>query len=177
MKYTAPAKRPSPDKVKVGFQFSYTREEDDDHPGTSAHVDRKVFATIKIVDSGFTVSGQDGPTKYSGTICSLEEPFVVKVTHPLYSTWARFAPANPTSGTGQYEGSAGGGVIKFQGNGPYTVEGLDTEAPYILWSLTSSAKIPVISTTGAGAAHLKLEPLDSAECESPPTPPSIIREL
>ena len=170
MQYTAPEKKPSPDTVRVGFPYHYSRGEDEDHPGSTADVDRNVFATIKIVDSGWKASGQDGPTKYSGTICSLEEPFVLTVDHPLYTTGVSFTPTSRVAGNAKYQGSAGGGIIKFKGSGPYTVEGMETDSPYLLWSVTSTAKIPVISTTGSGAAHIKLEPLDTPECNPPPPP-------
>jgi hypothetical protein len=49
-------------------------------------------------------------------------------------------------------------------SGSYTVEGIDTDKPRIVWHMSGTATIPQISTSGGGDAHIDLTPLETEGC-------------
>jgi len=121
-----------------------------------------VFNLTDWKTRGYRATGQDGPVAYSGVICSLEEPFSVTGTHPLFVLPFKFVPSSATAGTASY--SASGSGITSGGGGPYTIEGADTDTPRILWKSQSTASIPAVTTSGGGTATINLVPLDTDEC-------------
>lgn len=118
-------------------------------------------AREKFCRRGYTASGQDGPVVYSGKICDLERPFSITGTHPIFTFPFEFQPSSPTAGTASYKTSSSG--ISAQGNGTYTIVGLDTDTPRILWQSQSTATIPIITTSGGGTATINLTPLKNGE--------------
>lgn len=112
---------------------------------------------------GYRASGADGPVVYSGTICSLEKPFSVTGTHPLFVLPFKFVPSSPTAGTMSYTASGSG--VASTGGGPYTVEGADTSTPRIVVKSQSSASNRVTTTAGGGTATITLVPLETDECK------------
>jgi hypothetical protein len=120
----------------------------------------------KLLDKNcepYKASGQDGPTSYSGTICSLDKEFTV-VGHngPLELTF-KFTPSGDgRAGTGTLGGSVS--LAAWTGNGPYTIEGFDSEKPKIVWvtQQTVSGKI-----SGSGTFHIDLVPLGKGETCKP----------
>src|SRR5206468_2187686 len=126
--YTAPSTKPNPSVVHV--LYSYELEQWDETriekmTGTLA-------ATITILEPGYKVSGSDGPTTYSGTVCRLDKEFTVFGHNgPLELTF-KFKPSGDgRAGTGSLGGSVS--VATWIGAGPYTIEGFDSENPKIVW--------------------------------------------
>jgi len=111
---------------------------------------------------GYKASGQNGSVVYSGTICSLERPFDVTGTHPLYVLPFKFTPTSINGGTARYQASGSG--VTSAGGGPYTIEGIDTPTPRIVWQTQSTASIAVATDSGGGTATINLTPLDDATC-------------
>ena len=111
---------------------------------------------------GYRASGQDGPVVYSGVICSLEKPFEITGTHPLYLYPFKFVPSSATAGTASYR--VKWKLMSAEGSGSYTVEGADSDTPRIVWQSKSTATIPVIQLSGSGPMTFNLVPLETDEC-------------
>jgi len=149
VKYTAPATKPSPNVATVSVPY--------DTAG------RGMLVAHVIIDAGFKASGGDGPISYSGTVCSLEEPFKVIGTHPLITYPIEFVPNGPTTGTFSYHVASG--YLVMSGSGTYVVEGADTDHPEIVCKEASEAHGPYVGSSGSGMAHIKLLPLETNECD------------
>ena len=113
-------------------------------------------------------TGQDGPTVYSGVICSLAKPFKVTGNHPLVPLPLKFVPSSPTAGTMSY--SARWKMMTMTGRATYTVEGVDTATPRIAFVPVSTLCAPIACSGGAGPASIQLVPLETDECNHPPRP-------
>ena len=179
--YTAPGKKPSPNIATVvfyqdNFLIRVERPCTNADWGIRGKNDQKIFipkkcykvvpgpesvqSVITIIGRGYRASGSDGPTSYSGTVCSLDKEFTV-IGHngPLDLTF-KFTPSGDgRAGTGTLGGSVS--VATWIGDGPYTIEGFDSEKPKIVWvtDQTVSGKI-----SGRGTFHIDLVPLDTDEC-------------
>ena len=130
--------------------------------GAQMKVLRDIIASLRC---GYRATGQDGPVVYSGVICSLEEPFTVTGTHPLFTFPFKFVPSSPTAGMMTY-GTSGSG-ISAAGGGPYVIEGADTDRPRIVVNSQSTASSRAATTSGGGTATIKLVPLDKpGECQA-----------
>jgi hypothetical protein len=120
------------------------------------------LGTLKKRCKKYRATGQDGPVVYSGVICSLDKPFSVTGTHPLFVFSFTFVPSSATAGTASYSTSGSG--ISTAGSGSYTIEGADTDKHRILWRAQSTARIQAVETSGGGTATINLVPLDTDEC-------------
>lgn len=167
MIYNAPSKKPSPNVVKVVVSrdgFPVKTPCGPPSPPDCILINREkrsVEALITIVDRGYRVSGQDGPVTYSGVVCDLERPFSITGTHPLFEMTYNFVPSGPAAGTASY--SVRWGSMSATQSGPYTVEGADTDTPQIVWRVSGTARIPQVTTSGGGDAHIILTPLAANE--------------
>ena len=156
--YTAPSKRPIPNLVGVecGVMFNYRTKSPRINDRQSFYV-YHVFvegAEITIVDRGYRATGSDGPTTYSGTICSLDKEFTV-ISHngPLDLTF-KFTPSGDgRAGTGTLGGSVS--VATWTGNGPYTIEGFGSDQPQIVWVTHQTVSGQI---SGSGTFHIDLVP-------------------
>jgi len=165
MVYTAPARKPTPNVATV--VYSHLEEEecpDYDHSKGECYiwVPQTYKSEITILDRGYRATGSDGPVVYSGVICSLEKPFTVTGTHPIFIFPFKFEPSSATAGTASYKTGSSG--ISASGSGSYTIVGLDTDTPRILLQSHSTATNPVITTSGGGTATINLAPLKTDEC-------------
>lgn len=120
----------------------------------------EIAKVLKKNCKGYSASGSDGPTSYSGTICSLDKEFTV-VGHngPLELTF-KFTPSGDgRTGTGTLGGAYS--VANWTGGGPYTIEGFGSDKPKIVWvtQQTVSGKI-----SGSGTFHIDLVPAGPGEC-------------
>lgn len=160
VKYTAPSKKPTPNVAWVMLTVDFEVWESE--TGAVTKVSRSFASKITIIDYGWRATGQDGPTSYSGVICSLNEPFTVIGTNgPLIYT-DRFTPNGTLAGTATLSGQLSG--VKWAGNGPYVVEGHNTDKPRIVWQVTTTACGGGLCGDGAAPAHIDLVPLDTDEC-------------
>jgi hypothetical protein len=123
-------------------------------------------AEITIVDQGYRATGSDGPTSYSGTVCSLDKEFTV-IGHngPLTYTDTFTPSGDGRTGTGSLFGEYA--RVTWTGSGPYKVEGFDIYKARIVWEVTTTASIPQMSGSGTGTAHIDLVPLETDECNKP----------
>ena len=131
--------------------------------GEYTNVSKTFAAKITILDRGYKASGQDPPTFYSGTVCSLDKPFTVMGHNGPLTYTLKFTP----SGDGQSgAGTLAGGYasVSWSGNGPYKVEGFDGNKPRILFDVTTTATHR-ISGSGTGTMHIDLTPLETNECQ------------
>lgn len=148
--YTAPPTKPNPNLATVSIPYSF---------GDYAAVARGMFtAHITIVDRGYRASGSDGPTTYSGTVCSLDKEFTV-IGHngPGYFS-LKFTP----SGDGRAgTGTLGSSPDLWIGGGSYTIDGFDSEKPRIVFVTQYSFNG---KSGGAGTWHIDLMPLEGNEC-------------
>jgi hypothetical protein len=133
--------------------------------GETGAVEKTFAARITIVDRGYRVTGHDGSTSYSGVICSLDQPFAVMAGNTLVAYPLDFVPSSGTAGDVKWDTTWG--VLRLNGEGTYTIEGLDTEKPRIIVQPKSTLTGPPRSATGSGTAHIELLPLpiDSNDCE------------
>jgi len=153
--YTAPAKRPSPNIVHVLYSYEFEQWDEtriEKMTGTLA-------AVITIVDRGYRATGSDGPTSYSGTVCSLDKSFTVFGHNGGLTYTDQFTPS---SGLATLSGQYGGAT--WAGSGPYKVEGIDTDKPQIVWRVSTTVNG---LAGGTGVAHIDLVPLDTDECNKP----------
>jgi hypothetical protein len=81
--------------------------------------------------SGYRATGSFGEGTFSGTVTSLEKPFVLTITAPGAETQLTFTPSGPEAGTFKIAGHAQGGAV-FSGNGTYTVKDADTTSPTLI---------------------------------------------
>lgn len=155
--YYTPARKPSPNVAVVHADFDV--EKWDENKLDTMHV--TLFTTITIVDRGYKVSGTSHDTVYSGVVCDLEKPFTVNATG-LASFAVKFVPLGPTSGTASYSSNYGG-MVAETGKGTYTVGGVETEKPTIIWTLGGTATVAGRSTSASGTVNLDLTPLGPNE--------------
>jgi hypothetical protein len=158
--YTAPSKRPDPNVVKVTCGGRFIPD------GRSAD---EVFAQvgvteITILDHGYRASGQTADTKYSGVVCSLEQPFTVTGVNPVMTFPFQFTPSSATTGTVSFGATIPNLVAS--GGGTYTVEGADSSSPRIIMTMGSKGVTPKGTRSGGGTVQIELIPLDSNECGS-----------
>jgi hypothetical protein len=111
----------------------------------------------------YAASGSDAPTVYSGVVCSLEKPFTVKGFNGAFETTNEFTPASALHGTAHLTGGWLG--MTWIGDGPYTVEGIDTDKPRIVWPVSTCVSV---GSCGSGTAHIDLRPSSQDACAAPP---------
>ena len=167
--YTAPAKKPTDNIVYVDLTIDFELRE----PATGRiYNEQRTFRTkITIIDWGYRATGQSHDAVYEGVICDLEKPFTVNVTG-LADFAVKFVPSSsPTSGTASYTSSyvPGGAKATEVGGGSYTVEGIDTDKPRIVWNVRATATVSVmgrsVSVPGkSDIVYINLTPLESDEC-------------
>jgi hypothetical protein len=152
--YTAPPKKPSPNLATVSYPYFLSGTEGGHRGMFTAH--------ITIIDRGYRASGHDGTTSYHGVVCSLEQPFTIMGDNTLVPYPIKFFPTSGTGGTLSY--LATWKVLVMSGVGTYTVEGADTDNPWILAQTKSTLTGMGRSSSGGGPAHIDLTPLDTNEC-------------
>lgn len=135
--YTAPGKKPSPNIATVVFydpdfmvrvERPCTKSDNNiglykkNSTGIWIHkcYDRvpspqSLKSVITILDRGYKATGQDGPTSYSGVVCSLEKPFTITANNTLVPHPLKFVPSSGTAGTLSY--SATWKVLTMAGSG------------------------------------------------------------
>ena len=91
--------------------------------GTAAELERRAKAICVTIGGGgsrsYAISGNAGPMKVSGTICSLLKPFTVSGGGGGMTVTFSYAPAGQTGGKVSYTGGAPG--IPMSGAGTYSV--------------------------------------------------------
>ena len=161
--YTAPAKQPKPNVVTVTYDA----------------IGMELEAKIRIIGRGYRVSGSgDWLVTFSGTICSLENPFTVYGSAYNYNlkftpSSDSFTPSTDSKGTWTLDTFIEEG--KVTGGGTYTIENLDSDKPRIKVMGDSTVTVPYHPPirTGSGTFYLDLTPLDTDECGEPtPDPPA-----
>jgi hypothetical protein len=157
--YIAPATKPNPNtaKVKLKVKF-YTWNQE---TGRRQIIEDTFESRITIVGQGYRATGHTADNYYSGTICSLEEPFTVNGSVINYKF--HFTPGTPAT-TGTVTVSAAGMMVKAEGEPTYNVIGLDTDKPSIAVSGAVVGHSPVGSVTGSGIVYIDLVPLEGDEC-------------
>jgi hypothetical protein len=131
---------------------------------------------IQIIDRGYLAKGKTGAMAYSGTICSLDEPFTINGQSQLDYLMI-FTPSSESAGTVDY--SAYGHGLSARGTGPYTIEGRDSKNPKI--------NVPSTTVTGTFAGHslttqtisasFDLVPIEAGDCVPTRPPPGAPPEL
>jgi len=167
MIYTAPGKKPIPNVATVVFTYTDIKMVNCPDSITKGDCYKTVYEPLKseitIVDRGYRASGSDGPTSYSGVVCSLEKPFTITGNNTLVPYPLKFVPSSGTVGTLSY--SATYKLLTMAGEGTYTIEGADTNKPRILAQTKSTLSGMSHSSSGGGPAHIDLTPLDTDECK------------
>ena len=182
MIYTAPGKKPKPNKAIVVI----TREEfmvwvprpcmyDDGYISGKGNdiwkIPKKcgkhvpgpgsVEAVITIVDRGYKATGTEGDIVFSGQICSLEEPFTVFGSG--MNSKVNFKPSSPTEGT--YTTTQSGYAVGATSTGTYKIVGADTDKPRIVFTGSGTATGPPGTVTTSGTGYgIDLVPLTGNEC-------------
>jgi hypothetical protein len=160
--YTAPARKPTPNVVKVSVKVKdVTIYEFDNLQFHSRQITQIFDSKITIVDRGYSARGKIFDTVLSGDICDLEKRFIIK-TSGTFNTDFECIPSSPTSGkcaVSEKNGITGGG------GGPYTIVGIDTDKPRMELNFSGKATIEGAGTSpGGGLIHIDLVPLDK-ECK------------
>ena len=162
--YTAPSHRPTPntETVRCGGQF-YSGATGFLGGGGTNEGALVGVTEITILARGYRASGQDGPTTYSGVVCSLDEPFTITGNNSLVPYPLKFVPTSGTAGTLSY--SATWKLLTMAGEGTYTIEGADTDKPRIIAQTRSTLTAMGHQSSGGGPAHIDLTPLETNECD------------
>jgi hypothetical protein len=157
--YTAPARQPKPNVVTVTYHVAL-------FPQDIADLEAK----IRIIGRGYRATGTSGGMSFSGTICSLDQPFTIKGNTQLTFNF-NFTPTSATAGTIAI-GGGGMGISIGNGGGTYQVTGVDTDNPKIALTGNFTGSYPGAgSAAGGGTRYIDLVPFDTDECgETPPTP-------
>ena len=155
--YTTHRNTPTPSVVQVITGGRFTPND-----GSGTMYAQLGVTEITIIDRGYRATGSDGPTSYSGTICSLNKPFTIIGTNGPVRYTNTFTPSSATEGTAISE--AAFGQARFTGGGPYQVEGADTDHPRIVWNVNGKLSVGGRTGGGGGPAHIELSPLDTNEC-------------
>jgi hypothetical protein len=101
-------------------------------------------------------SGQDGPTVYTGTVCDTKIAFEITGTiaaGPIIYPF-KFSPKSDSTGTFSFYTTFGPAVL--QGNGTYTIKGINTQTPRIEMLTSSSGTLMGRTSSGSGPAHITL---------------------
>ena len=158
--YTAPPKKPTPNVATLVYPYGVFGLDSD---GGGGQRNGMLISHITIIDRGYRASGHDGTTSYHGVVCSLEQPFTIMGDNTLVPYPIKFFPTSGTGGTLSY--LATWKVLVMSGVGTYTVEGADTDNPWILAQTKSTLTGMGRSSSGGGPAHIYLTPLDGDECK------------
>ena len=119
-----------------------------------------VRSVITIIDRGYTASGKQGDTVYSGVICSIDEKFTIKGKNRLWTDIIEFDPSK-----GTYSYSTKWETITMNGTGSYTIEGADTDKPRIVVQGSGYEDTPAGRVSqGTRTGQIDLVPLDK-ECK------------
>ena len=119
----------------------------------------------KIMDEckkSYLVSGTSSEVSFSGTICSLDEPFVLNVTFPGGSGVQTFTPSSPIGGA-VTESSAGQGCTA-SGDGSYTVAVNEDGSGTLQWTVAATLTCPNISNSRTVTFALPLQPAPEGSC-------------
>lgn len=154
--YQAPGKKPFKNVATVTYEYKLWASGE-------ANIKDVRTAKITILSRGWTATGSDGPTSYSGTICSLDKQFtVIARTGPIAHT-VKFTPIGEGR-TGNATSIGKFGSLSFNGSGPYTVEGFDDDNPTIIFNVDTILTSPGGASSGIGDAHIVLVPLETEGC-------------
>ncbi len=128
------------------------------------------LTVIYYVGQGWKASWQDQGTDWSGVICSLDQPFTIKVlsagSPPRLELPFEFTPAGPDAGTVSYDVTAFG--THWTGNGSYTVQGSGADKLSIVGQIEDGcATTPYGQLCKGFPFDIPLTPLDTNECSQP----------
>jgi len=127
----------------------------------SGKIDKLVKLGEKCKKS-YLVSGTSSEVSFSGTICSLDEPFVLNATFPGGSGVQTFTPSSATGGE-VAESSSGQGCVA-SGEGSYTVAINEDGSGTLEWTVTATLTCPNISNTRTVTFTLPLQPAPEGSC-------------
>lgn len=110
----------------------------------------------------YRVNGSSDGASFSGEICSLDKPFVLKVVSITGNFPFKFTPNSETEGTMEGIFSANGCTLS--GGGPYTVKLNEDGSGTIQWTYNSTATCPAGSKTTSRSVKLPLIPASDLSC-------------
>ncbi len=161
--------QPASGKVPANARFGYTGPDEKDKVTSVAFESRsrrgvgKATLGFDTKTAGpFRVSGKADGATFTGEICSLEKPFVVRVD-AITGHWPmEFTPDDGQSG--QMKGAYSGQGCTLSGGGPYSVA-LDSDGSgSIRFTYNSTATCPAGSRTTSRTDDLRLEPAADLQC-------------
>ncbi len=141
------------------------------------------WAAIPVIDrepvSGYKLAQKPVErTHMDGVVCSFKKPFTFSMIDPAFTTTYTLVPSSATAGrwTSRYTYRAST-YVRFEASGPYTIEGADTDTPYIVTRLEgtasmafdprfSSITVPWEESRGH-VGYFELVPLETEECNEP----------
>lgn len=152
--YQAPNTKPSTGIATVRYVYKLPNSPE-------ANIKDVRTCEITIVGQGYKASGKMGDTVFSGTICDLEKPFILK-TNNQFMTEFKFEPTSSSTGAWSYSYQSG---VFGGGGGQYTLEGPDIQRTGIVMNGSGTGTVPRLgSRTGGGLIRIDLVPLDTEEC-------------
>lgn len=128
---------------------------------------RRGIATLDLTAStggqSFTFDGDNNGAHFSGTICSPDKPFEMKVD-ATDVTWIQTFTPNSAAG-GQMEGSYSLDSCTFTANGPYTITLNADGSGTLQWTNNWTADCPGVGSRSGTVAHeLPLQPASENAC-------------
>jgi len=177
--YTAPVHRPSPNVATIELSYDDVEGHDESESvpcgppiGNAEVTDCQIIrhipptretttAVITILDRGYKATGRLGDVEFSGSICSLDKPFVV------HNSWLtpfdnKFDPATNT-----WAFSTSYSVMKYDGSGTFTIEGAGSDYPKIRVKGTNTLTHPYGGITKSGTdGTIDLIPWDNSGCSN-----------
>ena len=162
--------QPSGEKVKADAKYAYVGPEEKEKTASVAFearskrgVGRATLDFDTKTAKSYRANGKAPSATFVGEICSLEQPFVVRVDSVTGAWPFHFTPTNGLSGklTGTY--SAGG--CTQSGGGPYSVTLNEDGSGTIIFTYNSTAKCPVGSRSTSVTSKLTLVPASDLQCD------------
>lgn len=124
-----------------------------------------VFRLTDWALPGYRAAGQDEVARFSGVVCSLEQPFTITKIWPGGLVTYQFTPSSPQAGTFSISGSFQEVIIS--GEGTYEVFGSE-DYPGLLQQTHECYQVPGYPTYCKEKQFpIGLVPLDTAECGQP----------
>lgn len=161
--------QPASGKVSADARYGYTGPEKKDETASIAFESRSRRgvgrATLEFdtkASRSYRVNGSSHGARFTGEICSLDQPFVITVDS-MTGTWPmEFTPSDARSG--QFKGTYSWEDCTQSGGGPYSVALEGEGAGTITFTYNSTARCKFGSRTTSATSTVPLIPAEDLQC-------------
>ena len=162
--------QPTSGKVPADARYRYAGPEKKDETASIAVESRSRRgvgrATVEFdtkTSRSYRVNGTSDGARFTGEICSLDQPFVLNVDSITGKWPMEFTPGDGVSG--QMKGTYSWEDCTLSGGGPYSVTVADDGSGTIRFTYNSTAACKVGSRTTSVTSQLPLVPAEDLDCD------------